>query len=318
MVKIQLNGSMMTDREAVHVYLKEKLSFPDYYGGTLDALWDLLSSDFSDKKIEIFNAEVLMQNLGEYGGSLLKTFCDAAENNKFLDVVIEDDIALIKRGISSDAQVKVIAVNGSPRKEWNTATLLKKALDGAASCGAGTKLIHLYDLNFKGCISCFACKFKNNRCRGLCAVSDDISGVFSDILEADVLILGSPIYIGNVTGEMRSFMERLVFPLISYNSGMPLIFTGKVRSGFIYTMNATTEQISKAGYEAVFNLNARLLERLNGTSEFIFSADTLQFDDYSQYEASRFDAINKAERREKQFPLDCQSAFEMGVRLAKG
>lgn len=54
--------------------------------------------------------------------------------------------------------MKVIALNGSPRKKWNTATLLKHALDGAASKGAETELIHLYDYNYKGCISCFACK----------------------------------------------------------------------------------------------------------------------------------------------------------------
>ena len=52
----------------------------------------------------------------------------------------------------------VIAINGSPRKNWNTATLLNKALEGASSQGATTELIHLYGLNFKGCVSCFACK----------------------------------------------------------------------------------------------------------------------------------------------------------------
>lgn len=54
--------------------------------------------------------------------------------------------------------MKIIALNGSPRKKWNTATLLQKALEGAVSQGAITELIHLYDLNYKGCISCFACK----------------------------------------------------------------------------------------------------------------------------------------------------------------
>ena len=57
--------------------------------------------------------------------------------------------------------MNVIAVNGSPRKTWNTATLLQKALDGTASAGAETELVHLYDLNFKGCISCFAFKRKD-------------------------------------------------------------------------------------------------------------------------------------------------------------
>jgi multimeric flavodoxin WrbA len=58
--------------------------------------------------------------------------------------------------------MKVIALNGSPRKKWNTATLLKHAVDGAASNGAETELIHLYDYNYKGCISCFACKVKRS------------------------------------------------------------------------------------------------------------------------------------------------------------
>ena len=64
--------------------------------------------------------------------------------------------------------MNVIAFNGSPRKKWNTATLLKKALEGAASQGAETELIHLYDLAFKGCISCFACKTKGGKNYGRC------------------------------------------------------------------------------------------------------------------------------------------------------
>jgi multimeric flavodoxin WrbA len=47
--------------------------------------------------------------------------------------------------------MNVIGINGSPRKRWNTATLVAKALEGAASLGATTELFHLYDLDFKGC-----------------------------------------------------------------------------------------------------------------------------------------------------------------------
>ena len=70
--------------------------------------------------------------------------------------------------------MKIMAFNGSPRKAWNTATLLGKALEGAASKGAETELVHLYDLSFKGCISCFACKLKGGRSYGKCAVEDDL------------------------------------------------------------------------------------------------------------------------------------------------
>ena len=54
--------------------------------------------------------------------------------------------------------MKLLAINGSPRKTWNTATLLQKAVEGAASQDAEAEMVHLYDLNFSGCVSCFACK----------------------------------------------------------------------------------------------------------------------------------------------------------------
>ena len=53
--------------------------------------------------------------------------------------------------------MKAIAINGSPRKKWNTAILLENALKGAESEGAETEIINLYDLDYKGCKSCFAC-----------------------------------------------------------------------------------------------------------------------------------------------------------------
>ncbi len=71
--------------------------------------------------------------------------------------------------------MKVVAINGSPRKKWNTATLLEKVLEGAASEGAETEMIHLYDLNFKGCTSCFACKVKDGKNYGKCTIKDDLT-----------------------------------------------------------------------------------------------------------------------------------------------
>lgn len=63
----------------------------------------------------------------------------------------------------SKDEKRVIAINGSPRKKGNTATLLEKALAGAEVAGARTKLIHLYKYTYQGCISCFACKKKRKR-----------------------------------------------------------------------------------------------------------------------------------------------------------
>ena len=90
----------------------------------------------------------------------------------------------------------VIGINGSPRKTWNTATLLEKALEGAASQGAETGIVHLYDLDFQGCTSCFACKLEGGKKYGQCAVKDDLTPILDAIAEADALVLGSPIYFG--------------------------------------------------------------------------------------------------------------------------
>lgn len=214
--------------------------------------------------------------------------------------------------------MKAIAVNGSPRKGGNTAALLAHALRGAAQNGAKTRLVHLYELNFKGCTSCFACKRKGSRCNGLCAVKDELTGVLADILACDALFLGSPVYFGNVTGEMRSFLERLIFPNHSYNTGDRSLFHGKMASAFFYTMNVTKEQMEQMDYEALFKRNQALLQLFRGESEIFASSDTYQFDDYSLYDASRYDEGRKARVRAERFPLDCQRAFELGLRLTKG
>lgn len=214
--------------------------------------------------------------------------------------------------------MKIIAFNGSPRKEWNTATLLQKALDGAASQGAETELIHLYDLNYKGCISCFACKTIGGKSYGRCAVQDDLADVFSKVEQADAIILGSPIYWGTVSGEMKSFMDRLLFQYLLYTEPPASLFPNKIRTGYIYTMNVTEEIMKEWGYAINFNRSEIALRRIFGESEYMCSFDTYQFDDYSKVLATRFDPVKKKKRHEEVFPLDCQKAFDMGVRLVGG
>ena len=212
--------------------------------------------------------------------------------------------------------MKVMAFNGSPRKRWNTATLLEKALEGAASKGAKTELIHLYDLDFKGCISCFACKTIGGKSYGKCAVKDDLKPIFRKIEKVDAIILGSPVYFGAVSGEMKSFMERLLFPYSTYTDPPQSLFPRKIKSGFIYTMGVTEKMFQEVGYSRQFNLHEMILKRIYGASEYMCSFDTYQFDDYSRVLSSRFDPEKKAQRRKEIFPKDCEKAFKMGARFA--
>ena len=213
--------------------------------------------------------------------------------------------------------MKAIAINGSPRKKWNTATLLERALEGAASEGAETEIIHLYDLNFKGCISCFACKLKDGKSYGKCAMNDELTPVLEKLKDADAVILGSPIYLGNSTGEMRSFMERYIFPFLVYSENPRSLYPRNIPIGYIYTTGAKEENFDVFGLHKVIELNEGVATRIFGYSESLYSTDTYQFDDYSKYVADRFDPEEKAKRREEVFPKDCEKAFEMGIRFIK-
>jgi multimeric flavodoxin WrbA len=212
--------------------------------------------------------------------------------------------------------MNVLAINGSPRKTWNTATLLEKALEGAASMGAETELVHLYDLDFKGCISCFACKLKGGKSYGRCAMNDGLTPLLQKIEMADAFILGSPIYFGTVTGEMRSFMERLLFQYLTYTRPPGSLFEREIQTAFIYTMNVSEELMKEYHYPVHMGLNENVLRRTFGQAETLCSFETLQFEDYNKVVFSYFDPEERRQRRRTVFPEDCRKAFELGARLA--
>jgi multimeric flavodoxin WrbA len=212
--------------------------------------------------------------------------------------------------------MNVLAINGSPRKSWNTATLLNKALEGAASAGAATEIIHLYDHNYKGCISCFACKLKGGKSYGKCAYQDGLTPILEKIAAADAVFLGSPIYLGNVTGEMRSLMERMVFQYLVYDKDYSSLVEKKKAVGLIYTMNITAEMVPEWGYDLILSTTEKAIAKTFGATQSLYVTDTYQFSDYNNYVVTSFDAAAKAKRRKEVFPEDCNKAFDMGVRFA--
>ena len=151
-------------------------------------------------------------------------------------------------------------INGSPRKNWNTAQLLERAMQGARDSGAECEMVNLYDraLNYKGCMSCFACKVKGGR-KGVCSFPDDLRPVMERAVEAEV-----------------------------------------------YRANA---------YDTLMDTNAHQLGMF-GPTEILYSFDTLQFNDYSRYDADMLPADHKAEMHRTQFQRDLQAAYDLGQRLA--
>jgi multimeric flavodoxin WrbA len=212
----------------------------------------------------------------------------------------------------------VIAVNGSPRKKWNTATMLEHALKGAKSEGAKTEIVHLYDLTYTGCTSCFACKTLGGKSYGRCAVKDDLTPLLEKIeKEADAIILGTPIYLGSDTGMMRSFLERLIFPYLTYTPEHGTLFPRKIATGFIHTMNISENMVKEYGYDPHFATNENVLGMVFGSSEHLCAYDTYQFKDYAKVLCTMFDEKKKAEHKKTVFPQDCKKAFDLGVRLVQ-
>ncbi len=211
--------------------------------------------------------------------------------------------------------MKTILLNGSPRKNWNTAMMLKEAKKGAESTGAKTEYIDLFDLSYTGCRSCMACKRKGApRCK--CYWRDDLSPLLDRIFEADALIIGSPIYLGDITSQVHALIERLHFCALSYDD-YSNYFTGKVNVGIILTMNA-----SKSFYNISYRKKAKELTQtfkaLNGRVEVYACCDTLQVADYTKFDMASFNEEHKKEMREKQFPTDLKNAFQMGAELSLG
>ena len=213
--------------------------------------------------------------------------------------------------------MKMLLINGSPRKGWNTDTLLKKALDGAASAGAETEMVYLYDLKFRGCVSCLACKLQKEPRPNRCVLRDDLTAVLDKVHEADAVILGSPIYFSEITGEARSFLERFLFQYLNYDDYTKPLSPRK-KTALVFTMNISEAKFDDFGYKALFQRYENWMKHYFGHCETLLATDTLQAKDYSRYHLGMFDARAKQLRHETVFPQDCRKAYELGVKLVRG
>ena len=105
--------------------------------------------------------------------------------------------------------MKVIAINGSARKQGNTAILIKHVFSELEKEGIETELMELAGKKIQGCIACYKC-FDNKD--GKCAVKNDIvNDCIEKMVEADGIILGSPTYFADITSEMKALIERSGF-----------------------------------------------------------------------------------------------------------
>lgn len=211
--------------------------------------------------------------------------------------------------------MKVIGINGSPRKGWNTATLVEDALEGASDAGAETEMVNLYDLEYTGCRSCFGCKrvgIDDHRCY----VRDGLSDVLDRMRAADAVVFGSPVYYSELTSGMVACLERFLFPYTTYSIERATFCPVKVPTAFIYTMNAGPDY--DPVQRPVFGHYESIAERLLGSKPESYTAyNTWQYSDYDRYEHSMFDVEGKRIQREEQFPRDREACRGIGARLVE-
>lgn len=217
-------------------------------------------------------------------------------------------------------KLKALFVDAGPRKKNNTAQLLECAMKGASEAGAETSLVRLYELNFTGCKSCFACTLKNAKTDGVCALKDDLRPVLEQARQADIIVVGSPVYFGYPSGMQRCFLERLLFPYHSYDldaEGHHLPPMYPKRTALIYSMNCPENLMEQMKYDTLLGSAADSMRIIFGHCELLYSCDTLQFSDYSRYVSGMFNEEHKRKHHEEQFPVDLKKAFELGKRLVE-
>jgi multimeric flavodoxin WrbA len=134
--------------------------------------------------------------------------------------------------------MKVVAFNGSPRKDGNTTILINHVFRELEKEGVETELVQLSGKKIHGCIACYKC-FENKDQR--CAVKDDIANeCIEKMIKAEGIILGSPVYFTDVTAEMKALIDRAGLVSMA-NGGMYKNKVGATvvavrRSGAVHTL----------------------------------------------------------------------------------
>ncbi len=191
--------------------------------------------------------------------------------------------------------MKVLGIFGSPRKGGNTELLLEEALRGAASEGAEVERLRLTDYNIIPCKECLAC-YKD----GNCIILDDMAEIYPRLLEADIIILASPIFFYGVTAWAKALIDRCqaLWSRKYHLKDPSLGKEGKKRKGFFISAGGTKGQ--------------KVFEGAILTAKYFF--DVLNADYVGELVIREVDAKGDILKH----PEILLQAFEAGKRLVSG
>jgi len=168
--------------------------------------------------------------------------------------------------------MKIIGVCGSPRRGGNTEYLLRLALEEAEKGGAETELILLCDKEIEPCYACRLCVEK-----GECCVQDDMCEIYPKLLEADALILATPVFFNNVTSTLKAFMDRTW----CLRGKLRNKIGGAIAVGRRYGIEAALEAIN------AFFLKHEMIPANRGVSGFAYEKGEIEEDEVALADARR-------------------------------
>lgn len=211
---------------------------------------------------------------------------------------------------------QIYIINGSPRKNWNTSKMCESFANGVIDAGKNAEIINLYEIDFKGCRACSACKLKNGKNYGFCSYPDGLKKILNKVSLADGICLATPIYFGDVSGVMKMFIERLVYPFVRFDKHYTPIPPKKLKTAVIYTMNVdeTTflNQYIGQNNSAPVGFFENWITHLYEKPQRICAFNTYQYKDYSKYDDERWDISDKIRQHNNIFPKDLENAYEIG------
>ena len=215
--------------------------------------------------------------------------------------------------------MKIVAINGSPRKDFNSAKMLKSWVEGYKSVYPDVEVeyVNLYSLKFTGCTSCFSCKRINGKFYGQCPIKDDLLPLIPKIYEADAVAIASPIYLGDMNAYTKCMLERVLFSRTTYRKHHDSLATKPVPVTMIYTMNCPKELAGKIGYLNRFKeTEAYISNTFLTPCKRVCAYNTYQFLNYDNYEMEIFTEKEKREYRDSNFENDLKAAYDSAVQTA--
>jgi multimeric flavodoxin WrbA len=214
--------------------------------------------------------------------------------------------------------MNILAVNGSPRPHWNTETILEHALAGAAQLpDAQTENIRLYPMQYSGCIGCYGCKQRKNP-SSLCRFEDALTPILEKAQEADVLLIGTPVYFFTESAGTRAFIERLLYPWSAFHAdGYGTRRPKPMVAGLFYTLAGTEESVQAHGHSHFKDSTDQFFSLHFLHHEVLPVYETLHTNTYDKLELDIFVPEARRKARAGRFMKDCEQAGAIGASLAR-